>query len=256
MSHLTRFDVEEAAPHQIERAARNYATEGRLARTATTGRCVPRGCLPGLLANAVVRLYRWRSGWWRSTLRRLVTRAERGEMFSLTLRRIFARYYGVEIGLYTHGGCFVPNNMAAGVVIGRYCSIAITACAFTRNHPMNLRSSHALFFNPELGFAGTDFVPRERLVIGHDVWIGHNATILASVTSIGDGAVIAAHSVVNKNVPPYAVVTGNPSRIARYRFSDSVMADISASRWWEHPLEELLPEFADFQRPLEDESVR
>jgi acetyltransferase-like isoleucine patch superfamily enzyme len=164
--------------------------------------------------------------------------------------------HGVEVGLYTHGGCFVPNNMAPGVVIGRYCSIAVTACAFTRNHPMNLRSSHALFFNPQFGFSQIDYVPRQRLVIGHDVWIGHNAIILPSVSSVGDGAVISAGSLVNKNVPPYAVVTGNPSRVVRYRFSDSVIADLQASRWWELSLEELLARFGEFQHPLEGESVR
>jgi len=256
MSHSTQFDSEGGAPHQIEGAVQDHAAEWRSAWAATTGCRVPRGCLPRLLANQMVRLYGWRSRRWRSTLRRLVTRAEGGEIFSLTLRRIFAQYHGVEIGLYSHGGCFVPYGMAPGVVIGRYCSIAMTACAFTRDHPMNLRSSHALFFNPQVGFVQDEIVLRKRLVIGHDVWLGHNATILASVNSIGNGAVIAAGSVVNKNVPPYAVVTGNPCRVVRYRFSDSVIADLLTSRWWEHPLEELLGEIGEFQHPLVDESVR
>jgi acetyltransferase-like isoleucine patch superfamily enzyme len=189
-------------------------------------------------------------------LRSLVTRLEGGEMFSRTLRRIFRQYHGVDVGLYTHGGCFVPNNMAPGVVIGRYCSIAVTAYAFTRNHPMDLRSSHAVFFNPLLGFADSEIVPRGRLVVGNDVWIGHNAVVLPSVSSIADGAVVSAGAVVNKNIPPYAVVAGNPCRVVRYRFSDSVISDLLASRWWEQPLGALLPRLPEFQTPLEGDPVR
>ncbi len=226
------------------------------ARATWRQRRVPRGRLPGPVADALVQSYRYLSLRLRSALRSLIMRAEGGPMFSLTLRRIFARYYGVEVGLYTHGGCFVPNNMAPGGTIGRSCSIAMPATAFTRNHPTNLRSSHAIFFNPQLGYAQHELVARNHLIIGHDVWIGHNAIILASVSSIGNGAVISGGAVVNKDVPPYAVVAGNPARIVRYRFLDSVIADLLASRWWERPLEDLLPELTQFRRPLEGETVR
>ncbi len=236
---------------RLERAAVSHPLP-----TAKACYRVPRGHLPTPLADVLVRLYRWQSAQWRSTLRSLVTRTEGGEMFSQTLRRIFREYYQVDVGLYSHGGCFVPGNMAPRTIIGRYSSIAATACTFTRNHPMNVRSSHALFFNPELGFTQNVIIPHVQLTIGNDVWIGHNAVILPSVSSIADGAVIGAGAVVNKNVPTYAVATGNPCRIVRYRFSESVIAELLASRWWERSLEQLLPELWRFQRPLEYSHVR
>ncbi|MEW6252162.1 MAG: CatB-related O-acetyltransferase [Planctomycetota bacterium] len=203
-----------------------------------------------------MRLYAHVNGHLRSTLRSLAARLEGGEMCSLTLRRIFAEYHGVQVGLYTHGGCFRLCSMPPGTVIGRYCSIAVTAAAFNANHPMNLRSSHGLFFNPQLGLAAAPLIPRHTLEIGHDVWIGHNAIILPSVRRIETGAVIGAGAVLNRDVPPYAVLTGHPARIVRYRFSPPVIAELLASRWWQQPLERLLPQFADFQRPLEADSVR
>jgi acetyltransferase-like isoleucine patch superfamily enzyme len=177
-------------------------------------------------------------------------------MYSRTIRRIFATYHDVDVGLYTHGGCFVVGNMPTGTKIGRYCSIAKTAQAFNTNHPMNLKSSHALFFNPGLGVAKEFLISRGELTIGNDVWIGHNAVILPSVTSIGDGVVIGAGAVVHKNLPPYAVVTGNPCRIVRYRFSEDKIEELLASRWWDKPIEELIPDLTSFQHPLEGGSVR
>ena len=59
--------------------------------------------------------------------------------------------------------------------------------------------------------------PKTCLTIGNDVWIAERVTILSNVKSIGDGAVIGACSVVTHDVPPYAVVAGNPARIIKYR---------------------------------------
>ena len=103
--------------------------------------------------------------------------------------------------------------------VGRYCSIATTVRVMNRNHPMNYKSMHAFFFNPKLKYCKDDNVEYIPLQIGNDVWIGHNAILMPHVKNIGDGAVIGAGTVVNKDIPPYAVVVGNPSRIVRYRFS-------------------------------------
>lgn len=157
----------------------------------------------------------------RRLIRSLARRREGGQGRSETLRRIFADFHGVEIGLYSDGGCFNPFSFDAGTKIGRYCSIAETATGWGANHPMNSKSSSALFYNPVLGIAETDAIERTALEIGHDVWLGHNSVILSSVRSIGHGAVIGAGSVVNKDVPPYAVVVSHPARVVRYRFSES-----------------------------------
>lgn len=183
----------------------------------------------------------------RSAIINQVIRLEGGEFNSETLREIFKRYHKVQIGLYTHGGCFIPGQIDKHTIIGRYCSIARTARAMNRNHPMEFKSTHAFFFNPNLGICDKDNIEHIPLDIGNDVWIGHNAMIHPHVRSIGDGAVIGAGAVVNKDVPPYAVVVGNPARIVRFRFSKEVIQELLDSKWWEKSIEELKPHIRDFQ---------
>jgi FkbH-like protein len=166
------------------------------------------------------------------------------------------KYHGVDIGLYTMGAPFVPGAFPEGTKIGRFCSFFPTVRAFNANHPMNLKSTHAFFYNPALGIVKEDLLDRPPTVIGSDIWMGHNAIILPSVRIIGDGAVIGSGSVVNEYVPPYAVVTGYPARVVRYRFKKEVIAELLASRWWDKPLAELTINLEDFRRPLEGGPVR
>ena len=73
------------------------------------------------------------------------------------------------------------------------------------------------------------------IVIGNDVWIGLNVTILGGVT-VGDGAVLAAGAIVTKDVPPYAIVGGNPAKIIKYRFSKEQIEKLLKIKWWDWPL--------------------
>jgi len=68
--------------------------------------------------------------------------------------------------------------------------------------------------------------------IGNDVWIGHGAFILPGVT-VGDGAVIAAMSVVTKDVPPYSIVAGSPAKVIRYRFEQEQITELIKLKWWQ-----------------------
>lgn len=68
-------------------------------------------------------------------------------------------------------------------------------------------------------------------IIGNDVWIGQFSLILSGVT-VGDGAVIGAKAVVTKDVPPYAIVAGNPARLIRYRFSQEQIKQLLEIKWW------------------------
>lgn len=187
----------------------------------------------------------------RALLRSIIYRIEGGEIYSNSLRRIFKDYHEVEIGLYTHGGCFVPFQVDRFTTIGRYCAIASPIRIMNRNHPLSFPSIHAFFFNPILAYCEKSPVEYIPIKIGNDVWIGHNAIILPNVTEIGNGAVIGAGSVVNKNVPPYAVMTGNPARIVRYRFSEELINKLLASRWWEKSIDELRPQIHEFMKPLD-----
>jgi virginiamycin A acetyltransferase len=236
---------EEAADNALEPVARPAPANDR--------ERYGRGGIERPAARLLLALYRFNRRTLRNAIRKLVVRIEGDEIRSLTLRRIFTRYHGVDIGVYTQGA-FVPGNIRAGTRIGRYCSLTTTARTFNANHPMNLMSSNALFVNAKLGYTNKELIPRTALTIGNDVWLGHNAIILPSVTQIGDGAVIGAGTVVNKDVPPYAIVIGHPSRVVRWRFSQPVIDKLLASRWWEKTVEEL--DFAEFQRPLEGEEIR
>lgn len=89
------------------------------------------------------------------------------------------------------------------------------------------------------------------LVIGSDVWIGYRATILGPVT-IGHGAVIGAAAVVASDVPPYAIVAGNPGRILRTRFPDQTIARLLKVAWWDWPEERVVAAGEWFLRPVDE----
>ena len=191
----------------------------------------------------------------RGSIRRLickwVIKLEKDEYFSITIRRIFSTYHNIHVGLYSGRGCFVQGNYKPGTRIGRYSSIYRSALAFNANHPMNTKSTHALFYNPKFGNTEEDLLTRTQLTIGNDVWIGAGAIILSGVSSIGDGAIIGAGTVLHQDVPPYAVVVGNPGRVVRFRFSPEIVRELLEEKWWEKPFAELQPELAVFQKPLE-----
>ena len=79
---------------------------------------------------------------------------------------------------------------------------------------------------------------RGDTVVGNDVWIGREARIMPGVT-IGDGAVIGAHSVVASDIPPYAIAVGNPARVVRRRFDDATVAALLDIAWWNWPAERI-----------------
>lgn len=138
--------------------------------------------------------------------------------------------------------------MFGDIVVGRFCSIASGVSIIAGNHPLDHLTTHPFTYNDEMfgdndEYRDIDFkkTPRAEtklpaLNIGNDVWIGTQVIILGNVQSIGNGAVIGAGAVVTKNVPPYAVVAGNPARIIKYRFDDATIQDLEELKWWELPL--------------------
>jgi acetyltransferase-like isoleucine patch superfamily enzyme len=152
------------------------------------------------------------------------------------LRRHLAYYvarHGFQIGDYSYGTPVIRSwGEGARLIVGHYCSIATGVEFILGGHH---RPEHVTTF-PMSAVFGTD--PRADgpwsrgdIVIGSDVWIAAGATILSGV-SIGDGAVVGARAVVTQDVPPYAVVAGNPARIIRKRFSDEIVNELLTLRWW------------------------
>jgi virginiamycin A acetyltransferase len=148
-----------------------------------------------------------------------------------------------------------PENFEANVlyhfpfvgdklVIGRFCSIArgVKFIMNGANHKISGFSTYPFYIfgngwekatpkDEELPFKGDT-------VIGNDVWIGYDATIMPGVT-IGNGAIVASKSVVTKDVPPYSVVGGNPAEVIRYRFGQATREALLAIAWWDWSAEKI-----------------
>jgi virginiamycin A acetyltransferase len=170
----------------------------------------------------------------RRRLRSWILALEGGPALSLSIRTILKQHHGLDIGLHSTAPCMMfPNVLHSGTIIGRYSTLADTVRTFTRDHPMNTKSSHAVFYNPALGLATGSGLKAGRLEIGHGVSIGHNAIVLATAKIIGNGAVVAPEAVVYGNVPPYSIVEGNPAQVVGFRYPKNVIDEILASRWWE-----------------------
>jgi acetyltransferase-like isoleucine patch superfamily enzyme len=156
----------------------------------------------------------------------------RDEYESQPLRDWFARDFGVEVGLYSYG-CFDRWRFPARTRIGRYCSFAKTVRVVEANHPLDALTTHPFLYDPSFGIVDTHSPAPPWLEISDDVWVGHNATILAGCKAIGRGAVIAAGAVVTRNVGAYEIVSGLPAKRLKMRFSPDMIEALEASRWWE-----------------------
>lgn len=152
-------------------------------------------------------------------------------MKSATLRDIMQECHGVRIGAHSYG-CFDPARFPAGTLIERYVSIGPQVHIYRRNHPMQRLSLHPYFYNSNCGAQNAHDVPTASLKIGADAWIGGHAVVLPGCKEIGRGAVVAAGAVVTKDVPPYAVVGGNPAKIIKHRFQSDALKAAEASSWW------------------------
>jgi len=205
-------------------------------------------------ADLLYKIYKIKSNTVRKIVLRYVERIEGGAFYSKTLRKIYLDYYNIEIGMYSYGGCFSFENIPPGTRIGRYCSFAKNVYFLAGNHPAKFKSLHPFFYNPDFGYVPERLVERAMYIIENDVWIGQGAIIVPTVRIIENGAIIGAGSVVTKNVPPYAIVAGNPAEIKGYRFSDAVIKQLLDSKWWNKDINEIRndqSEFKQFNHPLE-----
>lgn len=161
----------------------------------------------------------------------------------LNLARIAGRH-GYEIGEFTYGKPKVrfPES-GRKLTIGRYGSIADKVeILLGGNHRIDWGTTYPFSAFRELWPSAPlseDYhTSRGDVTIGHDVWLGSGAIIMSGVT-IGHGAVVAAHAIVTKDVPPYAIVGGNPAKVIRYRFDEQTIADLLDAQWWDLPREKI-----------------
>jgi virginiamycin A acetyltransferase len=152
----------------------------------------------------------------------------------------FTYFSGVDFESHvTHHYDFYDDRL----IIGKFCQIAsgVEFIMNGANHQMNAATTFPFYI---LEGWGQKAPPLERLplkgdtVVGNDVWIGQNATILPGV-HIGDGAMIGANSVVGSDVAPYSIVAGNPARQIRKRFDGELTRLLLEFRWWDLPVPEI-----------------
>lgn len=131
----------------------------------------------------------------------------------------------IQIGKGTYGPIDVLiSNNESRLIIGNYCSIAANVkFLLSGEHCLNNISTFP--FKTYYMGGGLEALSKGNIVVDDDVWIGYGATILSGI-HIGQGAVIAAGSIVTKDVPPYAIVGGNPAKIIKYRFSNEIIQEL------------------------------
>jgi len=155
-----------------------------------------------------------------------------------------------QISAECHVGNFTFINTDSIVYphvrLGRYCSIARNCEIGVANHPTNYLSTHSFQYHgalfPKLpiyknNITGVGFRAHPETVIGSDVWLGAKSIIKSGVR-IGDGVIVAANSVVTRNIPPYAIVGGSPAKLIRYRFEQIV--NLLRLEWWNLPFEKIM----------------
>ncbi|MEZ4994168.1 MAG: CatB-related O-acetyltransferase [Saprospiraceae bacterium] len=129
------------------------------------------------------------------------------------------------------------------LIIGKFCMIAsdVTFIMNGANHLTDAITTYpfAIFGNGwEHAMEGRQYPFKGDIVIGNDVWIGYNATIMAGV-SVGDGAIIATNATVTRNVAPYTIVGGNPAKEIRKRFSEDIIERLLQLKWWDWDIEKI-----------------
>lgn len=156
-----------------------------------------------------------------------------------------------QIGDYSYCN---GNNQITYTEIGKFVAIASGVRINPSNHPIYSRVSQHNFtycskqydLAEEDDYTVEEWRKNDKVIIGNDVWIGHNAIILPGV-KIGNGAVIACGAVVTKDVEPYTIVGGVPAKTINKRFDDETINKINNSKWWEWSHEQLKERLEDFK---------
>jgi len=144
------------------------------------------------------------------------------------------------ISRYSYTGM---NTVIMHASIGSFVSISWNVSIGGANHDYNRMTQHSFLYNSVDDIRpNTELMPYDRfngaLIIGNDVWIAAGAVITRGV-KVGDGAVVGANAVVTKDVPPYAIVAGNPAKVIKYRFPKETIAILLKIKWWDWSVEKI-----------------
>ncbi len=135
--------------------------------------------------------------------------------------------YGPEEKILGH------PSILEGSTIGKFCSIADNLQLVAKGkHMTDWVSTYPFRIKWKMDVPLHALPPTSPITIGNDVWIASNVKIKQGV-KIGDGAVLATESFVTKDVPPYAIVGGNPAKVIKYRFTESQIEDLLKIKWWD-----------------------
>ena len=156
-----------------------------------------------------------------------------------------SQIFNSKVGFASYIG---PNSIIENCTIGKYCSVGPFVRIVTGTHPTSkFVSTHPAFFSTQkqAGFTYVKdnkfdeviYINKEKRIsveIGNDVWIGENVTILGGI-KIGDGAIIGANAVVTKNIEPYSINVGIPSKKIGFRFCKEDIDFLEEKQWWNYP---------------------
>ena len=151
-----------------------------------------------------------------------------------------------DIGRYSWGHLVVSyRTPGCGLTVGQFCSFAYgTRIILGGEHRADFVSTYRFPTYPPFREASGPLAHQPTVTggdvhIGNDVWVGHDSLILSGVT-LGDGVIVGAGSVVRQNAPPYAIVVGNPARVAGFRFAPEQIEALLRITWWDWSEERLI----------------
>lgn len=156
--------------------------------------------------------------------------------------KVYPPYFlhDIQLGDYSY---VAKNCNISHCSIGKFCSIGPNFCCGLGIHPTQGVSTAPMFYSTAKQNGMTlckenKIEEVKQTVIGNDVFIGANVTVLDGV-HIADGAVIGAGAVVVDDIPPYAIAVGVPAKVVKYRFDDATINALLEKQWWNRPEEDL-----------------
>lgn len=148
----------------------------------------------------------------------------------------------------------IQSGLPTNLHIGQFCSLATNITfmlQIDKDYKRVSTSSDQLIAPLPNELLKETHPIKGQIIVQNDVWIGHNATIMAGV-KIGNGAIVSANAHVVKDVPPYAIVGGNPAKVIKYRFTEEQIEDLQKIAWWDWSDAELMDRKEDFSLPIQE----